>query len=278
VVQQVLREQSERTIVTARILLGLWQSRRNNERLALDGQVVVRPDEILAWRGVQKHQRRAYAGASKLVSDGYQWRQQQQVRQDMALLQNYSVLGVHSVVVEGKVQHMGVASPYLRIMPLYEAGGEGNGRVIGYTVAPGDWIEDYEVYGQRFLAEIDRRILQLNPQNEQHELRIAMYLSEYWRQTSRMGQYKEAHVLSDLLRASMIEIDKANLTSRFAPRIEGALQALYERGIVGQSPYCLTPVDKEKAQWGNSWLASYWCIQPPQGLMQRYQAKSWNYQ
>ena len=260
----VLAEQSERTLVTARIVLGLWNSRHHDPRFSLNGSVVMRADEILAWRGVQKHQRMAYAGSSKHFSDGYQEKHKQQVAQDMELLQHYYLRGQHTLVIQGKKTRLPVESPYLHITPIISTvGASGRGTASGYLVSPGNWIDDYETYQHVFLVEVDRKIFQFNPQNDQLALRMALYLSEHWRQQARGGQYKEPLVMEDLLSASMISVDKANLTSRFVPRVEAALQKLHERGILGAAPICLSCVDRTKAQWGKDWLAAYWRIVPP---------------
>lgn len=254
----LLAEQSERTIMTARIVLGLWSSRRNDPRYSQNGSAVIRADEVLAWRGVQKHQRTAYAGSTKRFSDGYQEKHKQQVAQDLAILQQYYLRGQHTVVTQGKMLRLPVDSPYLHIAAV--EGTTSN----GYLVSPGNWIDDYQTYQHTFLAEVSRKIFQLNPQNDQLALRMGLYLSEQWRQQARSGQYKEPLVMADLLAASMISVDKANLTSRFAPRVEAALQKLYAQGILGAAPVCLSCVDRTKAQWGKDWLAAYWSIVPAQ--------------
>jgi hypothetical protein len=258
----LLTEQSERTIVTARIVLGLWSSRRGDPRFSQNGSVVMRADEVLAWRGVQKHQRTAYAGSTKRFSDGYQEKHKQQVAQDLAILQQYYLRGQHTLVIQSKKTRLPVDSPYLHITALEGVSGQGISN--GYLISPGNWIDDYETYQHSFLAQVSRKIFQLNPQNDQLALRMALYLSEHWRQQARSGQYKEPLVMADLLSASMISVDKANLTSRFAPRVEASLQKLYVQGILGAAPICLSCVDKTQAQWGKDWLAAYWSIVPAQ--------------
>ncbi len=261
-VHSYLAAQSERTVITARIVVGLWLCRRYDARFSSCGRVAIRADEILQWRGVQKHQRRAYAGSNKRFSDGYQWKHKQQVAQDLQLLQHYYLQGYHTIVDQGKIRHMPVDSSYLHITPLREIS-PGGGAIAGYLVAPGNWIDDYEAYNNVYLTDVNRRIFQLNPQNDRLALRIALYLVEYWRHFARGQKYNEPLLMADLLAASMIPIDKANLTSRFAPRIEAALQKLYEQGILGEAPVCLSLVDKVKAHWGTEWLAAYWRIVPP---------------
>jgi hypothetical protein len=258
-----LTAQSERTVITARIVMGLWLCRRYDARFSSCGRVAIRADEILQWRGVQKHQRRAYAGSNKRFSDGYQWKHKQQVVRDLQLLQLYYLRGYHTIVDRGKVQHMLVDSPYLYLTPLQEVN-SGGATIVGYLAAPGNWIDDYETYNNGYLTDVNRRVFQLNPQNDRLALRIALYLVEHWRHFARGQKYNEPLLMADLLAASMIPIDKANLTSRFAPRVEAALQKLYDQGILGDAPVCLSSVDKTKAHWGADWLAAYWRIVPPQ--------------
>src|SRR6266496_5369536 len=152
--------------------------------------------------GGQKHQRIAYPGATKRFSDGYQWKHKQQVAQDLELLQQYYLRGYHTLNIQGKIVRMQVDSPYLHITPLKEtlAGLE---VTLGYLVSPGNWINDYESYNHRFLAEVDRNIFQLNPQNDQLALRIALYLVEYWRQQARSGNYSEPVLMARLLSAKL---------------------------------------------------------------------------
>lgn len=257
-----LADQSERTALTARIVMGLWLCRHDDARFASCGSVVMRADEILQWRGVQKHQRRAYAGSQKCFSDGYQWKHKQQVIQDLQLLQQYYVRGEHTIIEQGKVWRLPVNSPYLHLMPLPAITSE-TGTMTGYLIRPGAWMDEYVAYNNVYITEAQRRIFQLHPQNDRLALRLALYLVEHWRYLARGQKYQMPLVMADLLAASMIPVDKANLTSRFAPRVEAALQKLYEQGIVGEQPVCLTPVDRTKAHWGADWLAASWCITPP---------------
>lgn len=261
-----LHQRRESTLLTARILLGLWNSRRYDPRLSVKGRVVIRTDEILAWRGVQKHHRIAYPGSSKRFTDGYQWKHKQQVYRDLEVLSQYYLRGQHTIVAQGKVQRIAIDAPYLEITPL-EGTTQGH-KNSGYLVAPGNWIDTYEASGNVFLSYIDRRIFQLNPQYDGIALRISLYLTERWRQHARSASSQEPFLMADLLTASMVPVDKPNLTSRFVPRVEAALHKLYELGILGAAPVCLSPVETTQAQWGKDWLASYWRLMPPVEIVQ----------
>ncbi len=256
-----IRALGETTILTARILLGLWNIRRSEGQLSKDGSAAIRVDEILAWRGVQKHTR-VYESLQKRFTDGYQWKHKQQVHRDVLLLEQCYLRGYHNVIVKGRNRRFLIDSPYLRVASVKDATQVDDGEPVGYFIAPGAWINTYEEHGNLFFVELDRRIFQLNPQNEQIALRIALYLTEYWRQLARTGDFEQPISMYDLLLHSMVPIDEGHLTSRFAPRVEEALDTLIERGIVGEARP-LVPIDKTKAHWGKDWLAALWLLLPP---------------
>lgn len=268
---QRIRALGESTILTARILLGLWNIRRSDNQLAKDGSAAIRVDEILEWRGVEKHSR-TYVGSDKRFTDGYQWKHKQQVHQDVKLLEQFYLRGRHSVLIKGRIRRFVIDGPYLRVTSVKETTQIEEGEPVGYFIAPGAWINTYEEHGNVFFAEVDRRIFQLNPQNEQIALRIALYLTEYWRQHARTGDYERPIVMHDLLTASMVPIDESHLTSRFAPRVEAALKKLVADGIIGEARQ-LTVIDMHQAQWGRDWLEAQWRILPPYDLMRHYEKK-----
>ena|SRR2546428_5931482 len=75
--------------------------------------------------------------------------------------------------------------------------------------------------------------------------------------------------MADLLASSMIGVDKANLTARFAPRIEQALETLWQQAILGGPARCTTPTTAA-SRWGKAWLASQWIILPPPEICEFY--------
>ena len=64
--------------------------------------------------------------------------------------------------------------------------------MTGLFVTAGDWINVYEEQGSYFLAAVEQKVFQLNPHDEQHELRIALYLTERWREQARKGPLRRA--------------------------------------------------------------------------------------
>lgn len=269
-----LRMLSDSTVLTARIALGLWNSRRDDKALSKNGSAPVLLDELLAWQGHEKLKRFAHPGtdSSKRYSDGYRSMQKQRVVQDMAALAACHIRGVAELAVGGKNTQIEVDGPYLRYDLVSRRTRSGERILIGFLVAPGGWITTYEQGQNELFAQIDRAIFHLNPQNDKYALRIALYLTERWREQAKSGSFSTPIAMSALLGASMIEVDKSHLTSEFAPKIELALKHLEDMHIIGKQ-MCLKPVDKTKTRWGKEWLASRWEILPPMELIRAYQPK-----
>lgn len=275
--RETIRELGESTVLTARIILGLWNIQRCDQLLAKDGSAAISISNILEWRGVQKHSRSTYPGAPKRSTDGYQWVHKQQVHRDIKLLELCHLRGYHTINVEGNFRQVRIDGPYLRVASVRDITNKTEADLIGYFIAPGAWINTYEEHGNFFLAEIDRRIFQLHPQKDQIALRIALYLTERWREHLKTGGYGNPIMMQDLLIASMVPIDYHHLTTRFAPRVEAALATLRKQGIVGDA-HPPVAVDKTRAHWGKEWLHTPWSIVPPATLLQHSLRESQNEQ
>jgi hypothetical protein len=262
-IEQLLRVR-ESTVLTLRIALGLWNLRRNDQQLCLNGSAAIRIEEILAWRGVKKHSR---VKGTVRQSDGWQTKDLDAVREDFLLAASFYLRGYHPIWKRGKCKgRYVVTAPYIRVTFVDREDLWGNEELAGVFVAPGDWINDYEHAGNFFLTPIDRRVFALNPQNEKHELRLALFLTERWRKQAKTRAYSTPITMETLLQESVIPVNEKNLTNRFAPRIEQALAHLQRKGIIG-SYRCLTPVDRSMPRWGNAWLGSQWCILPPDEII-----------
>jgi hypothetical protein len=265
-----IRQLSESTVLTGRILLGLWNIRRYNHRVSKNGSVAVLLEEILQWQGIQKHSRVAHPGTTKRYTDGYRTEQKQRVIQDLVLLASCNVRGTSTILVKGKSAAIEVDGPYMRYSVVSRKTGPGEKSIIGFLVSPGDWISTYEEHHHQYLAEVDSQIFKLNPQNDRYALRLALYLTERWREQAQEGNFSTPITMADLLAASMIAVDERHLTVRFIPRIEAALAQLEEMGVIGKF-VCLAPIDTTQARWGKEWLASRWEILPPLQLIRDYQ-------
>jgi len=254
----------ESTALTLRIALGLWNLRRNDQHLCLNGSAAIRIEEILAWRGIKKHSR---VKGTVRQSDGWQTKDVDAVREDFLLAASFYLRGYHPIWKRGKWKgRYVVTAPYLRVTFVDREDLWGNEELAGVFVAPGDWINSYESAGNYFLTPVDRRVFALNPQNDQHELRIALFLTERWRKQAKTRAYGTSITMETLLQESVIRVNEKNLTNCFVPRIEQALAHLHQKGIIG-SYHCLNPVDRSKPRWGNAWLGSQWRILPPDEII-----------
>jgi len=257
---------NESTVLTARILLGLWSVRRHNSTVSKDGRVAMLLEEILQWQGIQKHSRTARTGATKRYTDGYRAEQKRRVIRDIALLASCTIRGTCSIVAGGKTTSTRIDDPYLHYSTISRKTDTGEEAVTGFLVAPGNWITTYEQHKNSSLAQVNKRIFTLNPQNDRYALRFALYLTERWREQAIHGTFDTPITMSELLCASMIEVDERHFTSRFIPKIEKALLQLEEMKIIGKQQR-LTSLDATQTRWGRAWLTSSWEILPPLELM-----------
>lgn len=274
--QAALRDLQESTVLTARYILGRWHIAREQNQLAKEGSVLIHAEELLEWRGVLPHSRALYPGSQVRQIDGYEQKHLDQIHRDIKLLELFHLQGQHRILVGDQIHSLTIDGPYLRATQLQES----ESGHIAYFVAPGGWINVWiaatEAQGGLWVAELDRRIFKLHPHNDQIALRLALFLVEYWQMHLATGVDAVPLSMEELLTASMIPIDRANLTLRFAPRIEAALQKLVEQGIIGQArPQA--PLLKQ-GYWGKAWLAMLWEITPPVELMKQYEEASRNRQ
>lgn len=262
-VQTALHGLRESTILTARYILGRWHIAREQNQLGREGSVAILPEDILEWRGIQRHSRAFYPGSEGRREDDFDARQLEQVHYDIKLLEIFYLQGFHQIFSGGRLYPVKIDGPYIRSTRIQETNSE---REL-YLVAPGGWIQAYEAQGVLWLAELDRRIFQLHPQQDQLALRIALFLTEHWNMHLAAGIDVVPLSMEELLTASMIPIDRSNLIGRFAPRVEAAIQKLVEQGIIGQA-HPGQPLEK-KGYWGKTWLATSWEIRPPEEMIQR---------
>lgn len=306
---QQIRQLSESTVLTARILLGLWNSRRRNAHVSKGDSVAVLLEEILQWQGIQKQSRIAYEGSTKKYTEGYRTEQKQRVITDLVLLAACNVRGNCTITINGRSKKIFLDGPYLHFTTVKTETLSGE-TVLGFLVSPGGWIHAYEEHQNYYLSEVDSTIFrELHPVTDRYALRIALYLTERWREQAKQGGFSTPISMADLLAASMIEVDRRHLTAEFAPAIEKALAKLEKMNIVGKQTcisgfhigveeteeqtwrvntcmkmhqpgkkgdapvdQCMSAVEYEPTRWGKDWLASSWELLPPMELIRTYQA------
>jgi len=139
-----IRQLSASTLLTARIVLGLWNIRRSNHQLARDGSIAMRLEEVLEWRGLKKRSYLAAPGLSeKRYTGGYKAEYKEQVLQDLDLLASCCVRGQVTCSFKGKKVQVNISGPYLQYSLVTIKPGEANEVVAGVFVSPGAWINAY---------------------------------------------------------------------------------------------------------------------------------------
>ena len=257
------------TVLVARIALGLWNSRRYDQRLSENGSIAIALHEILAWRGLKKHTKAVSSGSTAHVSDGYDVKYKRQIYRDFFHLQRCYLRGEYTRFDNrGRPRQFIVDGPYMRVSIVWERNLWGEEEIAGFLVSPGDWITTHAGTTFGYFGLLDQRIFQLHPQRDQLALRIALYLIERWsRQAQRtqpighLPDYEEPITLQDLLTASMISFDPSTFPLRFKERIEAALFKLFEQKILGDIPRSLPHTYSVKA-WRERWLSSQWILTP----------------
>lgn len=248
-----IRSFGETTIMTARIALGFWFLERNNPALAQsNGTVAIRPEDILAWRGIAKHSREAYLGSETRVTDGYERKYYTQVHRDFLYLQDcymYSEQGF-PLDFEGPYAHVTVVRGQ---RTLWSKPNE----PLLYLFAPGGWIASPTGHAYSQLGVALKRVFELRPNRHKYALRIALYLIERWAQLAETGKFDEPIRMYDLLQSSIIPADLTN----FATLSQGVEQALLK---ILPSYHILGKVQKyvpsapSQASPKAQFLATYW--------------------
>ncbi len=260
-------------ILNSRICLSIWLGRRRDEHLTQTGSALINLDEILAIRGVKKSRTVVHKGEQTTISysNGYRWEDKQAIIDDLTLLQQCYIQGACVINVNGQWEDLGVEDDqYLRFSLLTKRNERGIDERVGIFVTPGNWLNLHEAKNTFYIAEVEREVFKLNPQQDYHELLVGLALTERWRDLARKQDYAKPISMQGLLEASVITVNKHN-PSRFIKRITDALDALFEKGILGAPAKCLTPIDQTKSRWTGEWLASQWVLLPPKPIIEYYQ-------
>lgn len=273
-VQATLESISWSALYTARFFMWKWQVAREEGKLAEDGSIILFPEDVLEWRGISPHSREIYAGSPVRQIDGYEAKYFAEVDKDFKLLELFYLQADHRLLDRGSKRQrtLRIDSFYLRLSHIRDPL---TGRQA-YSGAPGGWINawvaELESHKGLVVAELDKRIFTtLHPQNDQIAIRLALYLAEHWQQHLAADLDVMPIAMEDLLRLSLIHIDRPNLTTRFAGRVESAIASLVQEGIVGVALPQYEIV--REGYWGKAWLRVPWEIYPPSDLVKSYQAR-----
>jgi hypothetical protein len=276
-----IQKLGELTVLIDRLLFWYWNSRRRPRPgdgkvfIGANGSVPVTIVELLTMLGYEKHTKREYPEGKQRYTDGFRMEDKDRLKQNIVVLSAFQVQGSYS---DGTSFPIDIKGAYLRYSLAMRRGVH-----IGYLISPGDWINTINLPDVPSLVKIDEQIFQFDKQREQHEIRLSLYLAERFRDQAKdgtLGQPLRVPVenqpdkyryptMEELLNGALIKIDRNNLTQRFAPRIEDALQVLLQKHIVGRAEL-VVPVDKRQSHWGKAWLAAPMLIQAPVSLVNEY--------
>jgi len=273
------------TVLAARIAFGLWNARRNDPLYAEGAWVAIQVEEFLLLRNLQMHTRAVSTDSESRVSDGlFERKFIERLQRDLELLNESHIR--RWVSPENYYD-----SPYLRVNMLMERSSKRRGqekvnkekdKLVRVAVSPGEWMPP--TYHRTFdlFTAIDERVFSLSLRTDVYAILLGLYLTERWRQQALqtdMSQqialergiapdhmnllqtFGESIRMGDLLELSVIDIDYANLTSRFAPAIDAALQKLFEQKILAEPVRYLTHLNKEH-NWGSAWLNTHVILLP----------------
>ncbi len=280
------------TVLTARILWGLWNLRERDPRFSYDGWAAVDVEEILRVRGVQMHKHKIPAPrheggevrasetqeAHAVVSDQYYDRRLLDlVSKDLVLIQ-----GCHIRRWSTSTEYTDF--PYLQLrlqMHRSSRAGKEQDRIIRIAVKPGEWMPPAMRRAFHRFTAIDQRIFQLRLHLDLHEICLALYLVERWREQALLYEFEHTPreqaeerdpwkpfrapiSMQSLLDLSKIEVDRPNLTTRFAPRIEQALQKLSDAHILGAPAQRVEgqETNETRHSWSQRWLQTQWVLLP----------------
>ena len=215
--------------------------------------------------------KREYPGGKQKYSDGYRTEDKDRLTWNVALL---SAFQVSSDSESG----FGTRGAYLRYsLGFWE------GVHAGYLVSPGDWINTVDLPEIAMLMRIDEQIFQFDRQGQQHEIRLCLYLAEAFRDQAKNGTLGQPLMvplenrpgefryitMEELLNEAKVKINSKNLTHRFVPRIEDALQNLKDRKILARAEP-QAQINREQGYWGKAWCNMPMIIQAPEHLVEEY--------
>lgn len=281
----------ESTVIVGRLFLLLWNVRHKKMTRRKGGSVPVLISEVLRLMGNAKHTKARQTGSSLQYTDGYRPEQKRRIIQDAALLSAFQVRA--RIIEDGQLTPLNILGQYLKCSLVSKEIG-GVHKIVGFYVEPGDWIKAYDALPEHpadaALARIDAAICQLDTQNDKYAIRIALSLTEKWR--DQVVAYQAAQLrgdaiatdlgapmkMRDLLASSMITPPREHVRDRFIPRVERAIQILIspppdphkpppEQRCVISDAQPQVEVDRQQDHWEQAWLDMPWSILPPPDLL-----------
>lgn len=272
-----IKRAGELTALLDRLLFWYWMLRSRPRPgdgktfISSNGSVPVLIEELLEMLGYKKHEKAEYAGGKQKYTDGYRVEDKDRLTFQIMLLAAFQVSSHNP-------NGFGIQGAYLRYsLGFWE------GIHTGYLINMGDWIHTISLPDLPSLMHIDEKLFKFDRQFQQHEIRLGLYLISAFSDQARKGTLGEPlmvevegnpgtfrHItMEELLNEASIKIDTANLTNRFVPRIEEALQVLIQEGMLARAEP-VTSINRSQGYWGKAWRAMPMIIQAPTNLIEEY--------
>ena len=272
-----IKRAGELTALLDRLLFWYWMLRSRPRPgdgktfISSNGSVPILIEELLEMLGYEKHTKPGYAGGRQKYTDGYRTEDKDRLTFQIMLLAAFQVSSQNE-------SGFGIQGAYLRYsLGFWE------GIHTGYLINPGDWIHTINLPNLPSLMHIDQKLFQFDRQFQQHEIRLGLYFISALSDQAKNGTLGQPlmvevegmpgtfrHItMEELLNEAKIKIDTSNLTNRFVPRIEQALQVLVDEGILARAEP-VTPIDRSRGYWGKAWRAMPMIIQAPESLIEEY--------
>jgi len=233
---------------------------------ASDEAIMVSIDDVLIMRGLQKK----ISGEGR--RGGFRPKQRRQILAAISRLQNL-YLDVHIDLPGLKRKD----NQLIQGRPFIITDCEGNMQPDGFTnmkrflFHPGEVITYFLQDSWRQAAWLSVKVLQFDPYRQQWAKRVARYLSWQWRIRAGKSTYLEPYRVVTLLEAVGISPDVRN-PNRTLERLEKALNALHEEGVIAGLQYDRWESMDKRRGWLKKWLQWTVTIEPPNAIKEHYKA------
>jgi hypothetical protein len=260
----------EDALITFIFVMSRWLAEGANEKVRIS------VNDLLALRNRKRHH----------CGDFRPEQKREQREQLLSLREQWVTVKDTIVVPHGKRQRkktVYLTSPLIELaieseedaagfVPLPLGGGMPDTLPYVFRIGLGDWSKPYLQAG-RYMMPLMRTLAELDPNQgaEQKALRFAIKLGFRWNGLGQNGRFKQSWTIRDLLKEARIE-EPTNNPSRFREQVEGALDVLCSRGVIGR--WHEDPDNKPLPErgWLNGWLLSKITIEPPDDVRAFYAA------
>ena len=234
---------------------------------------VISIDQILAIRGLKP---KRGAGGRR---SGYRENQRAAVCMSIEFLENLWVtlsrLDVYSSnqkTTLGIKQTISVQSRVVIITDrITREHPDGRRDLLQFAFRPGTFLGQFLLGTRRQIALLALSAIQYDPHREKFKKRLARYFSWQWRIRSCDATYLTPFCIKTLLDAVGVDISRTNRPARIRDRLETALEALEDDGVIKTWQY--QSFDADMMSWPNwlqIWFNAKVVIEPPDVITTTY--------